>query len=388
MIQSLLEPIIMSTLAEATEATGKTFWMPEAASSVAGQIDWILEFINVICYVFLFLVTAVLVWFAVKYRRKPGEHAINDEGPTHGLALELTWTLIPTGLVVAIFWVGMVGYIDLRESPEDSYEVSVTGQQWFWTFNHPQYGVIQSNELHVPLNRPVRLIMGSTDVLHSLFVPAFRVKQDLVPGRYSTLWFKAIKAGSYQLYCTEYCGKDHSKMLATVHVLPEDEFQETMGKFAREYEDLPDNDLPVYALTRLYNRCSSCHSLDGTNSTGPTFKGLWDRVQNGDTVFTDGTTLKDYMGDGGEYEVPENYIRESILNPGKLIRENYANVMPNNFASQLKPRQVEALVLMMKNLDKLTDEGWVGEDGKVQTPEQPAVDSSASAGPGMTEEGG
>lgn len=385
MIHNVLGPIIVGTIAE---ATGKTFWMPEAASSVAGQIDWILEFINIICYVFLFLVTAVLVWFAVKYRRKAGVHAINDEGPTHGLALELTWTLIPTGLVVAIFWVGMVGYIDLRESPEDSYEVSVTGQQWFWTFNHPEYGVIQSNELHVPLNRPVRLIMGSTDVLHSLFVPAFRVKQDLVPGRYSTLWFQAIKPGSYQLYCTEYCGKDHSKMLATVHVLPEDEFQETMGKFAREYEDLPDNDLPVYALTRLYNRCSSCHSLNGSNSTGPTFKGLWDRVQNGDTVFTDGTTLKDYMGEGGEYEVPENYIRESILNPGKLIRENYANVMPNNFASQLKPRQVEALVLMMKNLDKLTEEGWVGEDGKVQTPEQPAVDSSASAGPGMTEEGG
>lgn len=382
---SLIEPMMLATLGE---ATGPTFWMPEAASSVAGQIDWILEFINIICYVFFVLITVVLVWFAVKYRRDPNKHQISAEGPTHGLALELTWTIIPTGLVVAIFWVGMVGYIDLRESPEDAYEVSVTAQQWSWTFNHPDYGVIEGNELHVPLNRPVRLIMGSTDVLHSLFVPAFRVKQDIVPGRYSTLWFTAIKPGTYQLYCTEYCGKDHSKMLALVHVLPEDEFQAKMGKLAREYEDLPDADLPVYALTRLYNRCSSCHSLNGDNSTGPTFKGLWDRVAAGEGSFTNGKSLKEYMGPGGEYELPENYIRESILNPGKVIRENYANVMPNNFASQLKPRQVEALVLMMKHLDRLADEGWIDENGKVQKPEAPSPDSSAAADPARTGEGG
>ncbi len=384
-MSSLIEPMMLATLGE---ATGPTFWMPEAASSVAGQIDWILEFINIICYVFFVLITVVLVWFAVKYRRDPNKHQISAEGPTHGLALELTWTIIPTGLVVAIFWVGMVGYIDLRESPEDAYEVSVTAQQWSWSFNHPDYGVIEGNELHVPLNRPVRLIMGSTDVLHSLFVPAFRVKQDIVPGRYSTLWFTAIKPGTYQLYCTEYCGKDHSKMLALVHVLPEDEFQAKMGKLAREYEDLPDADLPVYALTRLYNRCSSCHSLNGDNSTGPTFKGLWDRVAAGEGSFTNGKTLEEYMGPGGDYELPENYIRESILNPGKVIRENYANVMPNNFASQLKPRQVEALVLMMKHLDRLADEGWIDENGKVQKPEAPPADSSAAADPARTGEGG
>ena len=381
----LVESMAMATLGE---ATGPTFWMPEAASSVAGEIDWILEFINIICYVFLVLVTAVLVWFAVKYRRKSDDQEITGDGPTHGLALELTWTIIPTGLVVVIFWIGMVGYIDLRESPEDSYEVSVTAQQWSWSFAHPDFGVIEGNEVHVPLNRPVRFIMGSTDVLHSLFVPAFRVKQDIVPGRYSTLWFTAIKPGTYQLYCTEYCGKDHSKMLALVHVLPEDEFQTKMGKLAREYEDLPDADLPAYALTRLYNRCSSCHSLNGDNSTGPTFKGLWDRVAAGEGSFTNGKTLKEYMGSGGEYELPENYIRESILNPGKVIRENYANVMPNNFASQLKPRQVEALVLMMKHLDRLADEGWIDENGKVQTPEAPPADSSAAVDPAGAGEGG
>ena len=378
----------ITTLATTADPTAATFWMPEAASSVSGKIDWIFEFINVICYIFLVLVTVVLVWFAVKYRRKSEGQEILGEGPTHGLALELTWTIIPTGIVVAIFWVGMIGYIDLRESPEDSYEVSVTAQQWSWAFAHPDYGVIEGNELHVPLNRPVRLIMGSADVLHSLYVPAFRVKQDVVPGRYSSLWFTAIKPGSYQLYCTEYCGKDHSKMLATVHVLPEDEFQAKMGKLAREYEDLPEADLPAYALTKLYNRCSSCHSLDGEVRSGPTFKGLWDRVARGEGAFTNGRTLQEYMGPGGEYELPENYLRESILNPGKLIRENYANVMPNNFASQLKPRQVEALVLMMKHLDRLADEGWIDEDGNVQQPEMPSVNSSASRDVENMEEGG
>ena len=368
MISSTIANVLPCLLAD---ATGPTFWMPEAASSVAAEVDWILEFINIISYVFLALITFVLVYFAVKYRRDPNVHQISGEGPTHGMTLELVWTIIPTGLVIVIFWVGMVGYINLRQSPDDAYEVSVTAQKWSWTFTHPEYGVTQGGELTVPLGKPVRVIMTSADVLHSLFVPAFRVKQDIVPGRYSDLWFEATKPGSYQLYCTEYCGKDHSKMLATVHVLPEEEFQDTMGKLAREYEDLADADLPQYALTRLYNRCSSCHSLDGSSGTGPSFKGLWDRAKTGQTVFTDGTTLEDYMGDGGEYELPENYIRESILNPGKYLVENYTNVMPNNFAGQLKPRQIDALVLMMKHLDELVD-----EDGNII--EVPASDAEGA----------
>lgn len=365
MIHSLLGQFAPMLLGD---ATGATFWMPEAASSFAGEVDWVLEFINITCYIFFALIVGILVWFAIRYRRDPSEKKVSAEGPTHGMTLELVWTIIPTGLVVVMFWIGMVGYINLRESPDDSYEVSVTAQMWNWSFNHPEFGFTQVNELHVPLNRPVRLIMGSSDVLHSLFVPAFRVKQDVVPGRYSMLWFEATKVGSYQLYCAEYCGTEHSQMLAIVHVLPEDEFQDVMGKFAREYEDMPDSDLPAYAITRLYNRCESCHSLDGSMKTGPSFKGLWDRTRSGDIAFTNGKTLKDYQGPGGEYEVPENFIRDSILNPGKLVRQDYANVMPANFASQLKPRQIEALVLMMKNLDSLV--GTVVDD-QGNTIEQP-----------------
>jgi cytochrome c oxidase subunit 2 len=254
-----------------------------------------------------------------------------------------------------MFWVGMTGYLELMEAPSDSYEVRVTAQKWSWTFQHPEYGVTEAAELTVPLNRPVRLIMTSSDVLHSLFVPAFRVKNDIVPGRYSSLWFQATRPGQYRLYCTEYCGKDHSKMLAVVHVLPEDEFQDRLGKLAREYEDIEDQDLPAYALTRLYNRCASCHSLDGKSGTGPSFKGLWDRTKKGSTVFTNGTVLKDLMGKGGEFEVPENYIRDSIVNPQHYIVQNYTGAMPT-FQGQLKQRQIDALILMLKNLDQLVDE--------------------------------
>jgi cytochrome c oxidase subunit 2 len=287
----------------------------------------------------------------------------------------LTWTAIPLLIVGVLFWLGMDGYLHLADPPDDSYPVSVTAQKWSWTFEHPEYGVTESAELTVPLGRPVRLLMTSPDVLHSLYVPAFRVKQDVVPGRYTSLWFEATKPGQYRLYCTEYCGKDHSKMLAVVNVLPEDEFQKHLGKLAREYEDIADKDLPVYALTRLYNRCASCHSLDGKSGTGPSFKGLWDRTKNGTTVFTDGSTLKDKMGPGGEFEVPENYLRDSILNPQHYIVQNYAGTMPT-FKGQLKQRQIDALVLMLKNHDKLVD----AQGNPIEAPNLDDADISMGAG--------
>ena len=305
----------------------------------------------------------VLVWFAIRYKLKPGSReSFAPDAPTHNTALELTWTMVPLFLVGLIFWLGMGGYLKLTEVPEDAYPVQVTGQKWSWTFQHPEFGVTEGGELTVPLNRPVRMVMSSVDVLHSVYIPAFRVKQDVVPGRYSSLWFEATRPGQYRLYCSEYCGKDHSQMLAVVNVLPEDEFQEAMGQLAREYEDIPDRDLPSYAMTRLYNRCASCHSLDGSSGTGPSFAGLWERTKNGTTVFTDGTTLKDHMGPGQQYEVPENYLRDSILNPQQHIVQNYVGALPT-FKGQLKERQVDALVLMIKNMDRLVDDqGNVIED--------------------------
>ena len=360
-------------LGEATSGGG--FWMPESASTVAPEVDSVFYFINNINYLFFVLCAFVLVWFAIRYHVKPSEHStFTPDAPIHNTPLELTWTAVPLFLVGVIFWLGMDGFVKLNESPEDAYPVSVTGQKWSWTFQHPEYGVTEAAELTVPLNRPVRLLMTSSDVLHSLFIPAFRVKNDVVPGRYSSLWFQATKPGQYRLYCTEYCGKDHSKMLAVVNVLPEVEFQERLGKLAREYEDIEDRDLPVYALTRLYNRCSSCHSLDGKSGTGPAFRGLWERTRKGTTVFTDGSTLADHAGAGGEFEVSENYIRDSILKPQHYTVQNYTGSMPT-FQGQLKERQIDALILMLKNLDRLVDE----QGNPLESPDLGDADISTGA---------
>ncbi len=353
---------ILSILGEVTHR-GQTFWMPEQASTSAASVDFTFDVINWICYFFFLLIVVIMVVFVWKYRRR--EHAANVSGPVHHLPLELAWTIIPLILVIVIFVMGMRGYLDLQEAPEGSYEVQATAQKWSWTFTHPTYGVIESAELTVPEGRPVRILITSQDVLHSLFIPAFRVKMDALPGRFTSLWFEAVRSGDFQLYCTEYCGKDHSLMLATVHVLPEDQFEAHMLKLAREYEDLPLEVLPAYAINRLYNRCKSCHSLDGTTSTGPSFKGLWDRTTSGRTVFTDGSQMSDHDGEGGQYQLPENYIRESLLKPQQHIVQGYTGGMPS-FQGQLKERQITAVIEMFKHLDELVDENGrilVNRDG-------------------------
>ncbi|MCH2135916.1 MAG: cytochrome c oxidase subunit II [Phycisphaerales bacterium] len=368
---------LLMMLAAAGTSTEATFWMPEGASTVAPDVDGLFDFINLICYIFFALVVAALIWFAIRYRQRKGQHTF-EGGPTHNMALEITWTAIPTVIVVVMFILGLQTFLDLRTSPGNAYDINVTAQKWSWTFQHPEFAVTEAAELTVPANRPVRLLMGSQDVLHSLFVPAFRVKQDVVPGRYTSLWFEATQPGTYQLYCTEYCGKDHSLMLATVHVLEWDEFQAKMGKLAREYEEIPESQLPSYALTRLYNRCASCHTLDGSSSTGPSFKGLWERTAEGTTVFTDGSTLADLQKPGGVYDIPENYIRASLVNPQAHIVQGYTGAMPS-FQGQLKERQIDALVLMIKHLDKLVDDqGNILENPDLgsETPQEGAADDN------------
>ena len=359
----------LSSLLLSTVSTGKpeNFWLSEQASTVAESVDLTFFVITWICYFFFALIVALLVIFAVKYRRT--SHDIVVDGPTHNTALELTWTIIPLLLVVVIFTVGMKGYLNLREAPEGCYEVSVTGQKWTWTFDHPKYGATQVGELTVPVGRPVRLLMTSNDVIHSVWIPDFRVKMDVIPGRYTSLWFEATKVGDYILNCTEYCGKDHSAMLAWVHVVPEEEFEPTMKKLASEYEDMSVGQLPAYAINRLYNRCQSCHTLDGTESTGPSFKGLWDRVQPGNVDFTSGEKLSSMLGEATVYEQPENYIRASLLDPQKHIVKGYLGSMPS-FQGQLKDKQITAIIEMFKHLRDVTDaEGSiiVNKDG---TPRQ------------------
>lgn len=340
-------PNILATV----QPSGKGIWMPEQASAFAPTIDFVFDFITWLSIFFFVLIVGVMCWFIWKYHRRAGHRA--EITATHHTALELTWTIIPLILVIAIFYVGMQGYIRLTTPPANAYEIRVTAQKWFWQFDHNN-GASEVGTLTLPKDRPVRLVMQAKDVIHSLFIPAFRVKQDVVPGRITDLWFEATHTGVFDLFCTEYCGTSHSDMVAIVHVLDEEAFLGRIDELAREFETKSDEELPAYAIDRLYNRCASCHSLDGKDGTGPSFKGLWDRTVAGETVFTNGSRLSDLVGSGKEFPTPEDYIRDSLLNPGHFVRANFTNAMPS-FKGQLKDRQIDAFILLFKNWDRYVD---------------------------------
>jgi cytochrome c oxidase subunit 2 len=270
--------------------------MPPQVSTVAGGVDSLFNFILWLSVFFFVLIVAGMVYFIIRYRRRAG-HTEAEPSPTHHTALELTWTGIPLVLVVVIFFLGFQGYLDMTTPPSNAYEIQVTGQKWNWAFTYPN-GYIDSN-LHVPVDRPVQLVMTSADVIHSLYVPAFRIKMDVVPGRYSKTWFEATSPGEYDLFCAEYCGTSHSDMISQVVVHPAGEFETWLEKASNFLETMS----PVDAGRKLYQvrGCQQCHSADGSSKTGPTFLNLFGREEvmvGGEVIISD-----------------ENYIRESILEP-------------------------------------------------------------------------
>jgi cytochrome c oxidase subunit 2 len=331
------------------------WWMPAQASTVAEGIDWVYGVITWISIFFFVVIVVAMVWFAIKYRRRT--HVTETGGPSHHTPLEVTWSVIPLILVIAIFYIGMKGYINLQQAPVGSYEVYVTGQKWFWDFQHRNGA--QDTVLDVPAGRPVKLILTSKDVLHAVFIPAFRVKQDVVPGRVRNMWFEVPDVSDdirqYDLICAEYCGTQHSKMMTKVNVVPAARWDAYITEKANIVKNLDESQLPCYAAVRLYPRCSSCHSLDGRDRTGPSFKGLWERTQKGEQIYTDGSSLKDMMGPGKAYESPEDYIMQSILTPQKHVRMNYPASMPT-FQGQLKPREIQAIIMFLKDPFQYLDE--------------------------------
>jgi len=356
---------ILETLPAMLAARPATFWLPEQASTLAPGVDFIFDVINWICYFFFFLIVALLIVFTIKYRRSPENHGGNSDGPTHHTALELTWTIIPLIIVVVIFFMGFRGYMESNTVPRNAYEIEVTAYQWGWNFRHPN-GAQSTEELHVPAGRPVKLVMRSNDVIHSLFIPDFRVKRDVVPGRYTYLWFEAPFETGFSrfhwLFCTEYCGDQHSNMNVRVHVLGQADFEETIDDLANWIVNIDDEELWFRAGPRLFTRCSQCHSLDGTPGLGPTWLGMWERTQAGTTRFVDGSTLADHMGPGRIYGTPEDYLRDSILNPGRHLVAPYGNNMPT-FRGQLSERGIDALIGMMKRVEEFNPDGsWKGAE--------------------------
>lgn len=305
-----------------------TVWMPRQSSTVAPFIDDLFYVIFYICMFFFVGITLAMLIIIYKYRDREGGQHNPKPSPHHNFALEVTWSIIPLILAIAIFWVGYKGYLDLRTPPAGAYNINVTGQQWTWLFQYPNGRV--EPELHVPQGVPIELTMTSEDVLHSLFVPDFRVKQDVVPGRYTKLWFQSEYEGEHHLFCTEYCGKDHSKMITKVVV-------ESQGKFDEWLNRDDPKDPTAVGGERIYNTfgCKQCHSVDGSVGTGPSFKDLFGH----DVKLTDGTTVK----------ADENYIRESVLDSQAKVVAGFDPVMPT-FKGRIKDKQITGIIEYLKTL--------------------------------------
>jgi cytochrome c oxidase subunit 2 len=321
-----------------------TIWLPEQASTLAPEIDALFYFVYWTSIVLFVGVVGAMLYFAYKYRRQhPGERPAPVK---ENKLLEISWIVIPTILVLIVFTWGFQSFVKMGTAPPNSYEITVTGEQWNWSFTYPN-GTSITNELHVPVGRPVRLKMSSTDVIHSFFVPVFRTKQDVLPDRYTYLWFEATETGTFKAFCTEYCGTQHSAMDAKVVVHEQGDFQQWV-KTGGGVADMP----PAEYGKVLYERqgCNACHSLDGSDGTGPTWQGLY------------GT--KNHPLAGGEtVTVDANYLRESILQPGAKIAAGYGNVMPSNYNS-LSERQVTSLIAFMKQQsDKTLDSGGAPLEG-------------------------
>ncbi|MCO6436285.1 MAG: cytochrome c oxidase subunit II [Phycisphaerae bacterium] len=312
------------------QSSESSFWLPVNASSYGGEVDWVFYFIYGVCVVMMVLIVVLAVLFIWRYRHRPG---VEPSRLSHNTPLELTWTIIPTIVVGFIFYFGFVGFLNMNTPPRNLYEINVTAFKWGWAFQYPNGHVDQN--LHIPRDRPVRLILSSQDVIHSLYIPAFRIKKDAVPGRYNKMWFKATKEGEYHLFCAEYCGTKHSEMYAKVIVHDPTQFAAWLEEAANWAAKLP----PAEAGQKLYSvrGCAQCHTVDGSGGIGPSFKNIFGESQK--------------LRDGSSVLVDEDYIRNSLMNPGSQIVAGFENVMPT-YKGRLKDVEITALIEYIKSLSE------------------------------------
>ncbi|GMW03194.1 MAG: cytochrome c oxidase subunit 2 [Candidatus Hydrogenedentota bacterium] len=305
--------------------------IPEQASTFALKVDLLFYGLLALSVFFFGAVTLMVAFLSIRYRK--GSNV--DRGPMdHSIAkkLELTWTIVPTILALAFFgWSAYVFY-DFTVIPEGSMDVLVTGKQWMWKVQHPN-GKREINHLHVPVNTPVRLTMTSEDVIHSFFIPVFRLKRDVLPNRYTTMGFTATKPGTYHLFCAEYCGTEHSKMIGKVIVMEEGEYEKWLADGTATTPAVP----AASGGEQLFMRmgCANCHNSVNT-ARGPQLSGLFGKevsLTNGEKIVAD-----------------ENYIRESIVNPQSKLVVGYPPLMPT-FKNQMKEEDLYVLVDYIKSLE-------------------------------------
>jgi len=297
---------------------------PTLLISTNEAIDPVFMFIFGACLVLLLGITVAMAVFVVRYHRSRAPQPTSQTESS--LWLEIVWTLLPTILVMAMFWYGWKGYLVLRTVPKGALEVTATARMWSWSFAYANGTT--SPKLYVPIGRPVKVNLVSTDVIHGFFLPAFRVKRDVVPGMPNHAWFVAGTAGSYDLFCSQYCGKGHSAMITTVEALPSKEFEEWLEHGAGGGKK--DSKIDGKKLAQEKG-CLGCHSLDGSPGVGPSFKGLMGRSV---VVVTKGVERT--------IRVDEAYLRQSILDPSADVVKGFQPIMPP--FGDLKKEELEALV--------------------------------------------
>ena len=307
---------------------GETFplW-PARASTMAGTVDALFIFLTLLSVVMTVAIFATVLFFATKYRRRAGVEAEQIEGST---ILELAWSIIPMGIFIVIFVWGAVIVFEERTPPMASTEVYVVAKQWMWKLEHAE-GPREINALHVPVGRDIKLIMTSQDVIHDFFVPAFRMKQDVVPGRYTTEWFRATKTGTYHLFCAEYCGTSHSGMIGDIVVMEPAAYDAWLAGGGAT-GTLAQNGSALFQQLG----CPTCHRTDG-QGRGPNLVGIFGKpvlLEDGRTVIAD-----------------ENYVRESILAPAAKVVSGYKPIMPV-FQGLVSEEQLSTLVAYVKSLSQ------------------------------------
>jgi cytochrome c oxidase subunit 2 len=329
--------------------------IPLQGSEIAVRWDSLYHFLVNISIFFFVLVVGAMLYFIVSFRYKPGR---KTKYVTGSHLLEGIWIAVPTIMLLGIFVWGYSIYHSMTDVPPDAYEVRVIGKQWLWTFQYDN-GKTSVNEVFVPLNRPVKFVMTSEDVLHSFFVPTFRVKQDVLPGMYTSIWFTATVPGKHQVFCTEYCGTSHSGMLAKLVVLDEAQWKawnrdKKLGEIpnaGEELAQLPEasagaapSSVQLVAQTTLAEQgkkvheakgCATCHSIDGSTKVGPTFKGLY------------GTQVE--LSTGKFILADENFIRDHIYNPQSNTVKGYNPVMPT-FKGLITETEMNALIAFIKSI--------------------------------------
>jgi cytochrome c oxidase subunit II len=298
---------------------------PEQASTHAGQVDALFFYLLGLSGFFSVLIATLIVSFAVKYRRRAPD---DKPKPIHAsLALELAWSLIPLAVTLIAFYWGAELFFRSSRPPQDALEVYIVGKQWMWKTQHVG-GQREINQLHVPVGKPIKLTMISQDVIHSFFVPAFRIHQDVLPNRYTTAWFEATKPGRYHLFCSQYCGTDHAKMVGEIIVMPQEEF-------AQWLKDGPDGSLASEGR-KLFRKlqCVTCHSADA-GARAPVLEDLF------------GSEVA--LQDGRRVLADDGYLRESILNPDAKVVAGYQPIMPS-YAGQVDEEEMLQLLAFLKGL--------------------------------------